>query len=81
MDWEGKILTRLQDVVLEIQKVIDSSSLGNSVWSNGIKNWEDEVESTHWKEAVKIPLLGIAYKQSNSPCEQPDVSGVWGAEL
>lgn len=57
-DWEGKVFTRLQNVILE--KIIDFNSLGNTVWNNGLKNWENVLESTLCKEAVEIPLHGIA---------------------
>lgn len=39
-EWEGKIFTRLQNMILQIEKIIDSNSLGNTVWNSGIKNGE-----------------------------------------
>lgn len=48
---------RMQNVIVQIQKIIDFNSLGNTVWNNGIKNLENEVERTLWKEAVEIHAI------------------------
>lgn len=47
-------------MILQIQKAIDYNSSGNIVWNNGMVDGENEVESIVWKEAVEVPLLGIA---------------------